>query len=237
MKTKKDPRVDLDRGKGLYFAFGLFLITGLVWMALEWKTFETGSLRYDPPKDYADIPEVEPPILIPPKPEAPPPLIIDPEFKPVDNNEDVEETIFDNTDPVDEIPEVDNIVVLDPLDEVPDEVPFILIEDAPIFPGCERVSKGERKACFQEQMRKHIRRHFRYPELEQEMGVQGKVHVQFIIQKDGSIGDMRMRGPTKNLEKEAGRIIGKLPKMTPGMQRGTPVKVPFSIPITFRLDQ
>ncbi|MGB3149930.1 MAG: energy transducer TonB, partial [Maribacter sp.] len=78
-------------------------------------------------------------------------------------------------------------------------------------------------------------KNFRYPEIAQEMGVQGRVSVMFVIQKDGSIGNVRMRGPDKNLEKEAERIIGKLPKMTPGKQRGRAVRVPFSIPITFKL--
>ena len=67
------------------------------------------------------------------------------------------------------------------------------------------------------------------------MGVQGRVYVQFIIGKDGSITGIRTRGPDKNLEKEANRIIAKLPTMIPGKQRGRPVRVPFSIPITFRL--
>jgi protein TonB len=67
------------------------------------------------------------------------------------------------------------------------------------------------------------------------MGIQGRVNVMFVIQKDGSIGGVRMRGPDKNLEKEAARIIDKLPKMVPGKQRGRAVRVPFSIPITFRL--
>ena len=57
----------------------------------------------------------------------------------------------------------------------------------------------------------------------------------FVIQKDGSIGNVRMRGPDQNLEKEAERIISKLPRMTPGKQRGRAVRVPFSIPITFKL--
>ena len=67
------------------------------------------------------------------------------------------------------------------------------------------------------------------------MGIQGRVYVQFIIAKNGDIVGIRTRGPDKNLEKEAQRIIGKLPKMIPGKQRGRPVRVPFSIPITFRL--
>jgi protein TonB len=67
------------------------------------------------------------------------------------------------------------------------------------------------------------------------MGIQGRVYVNFIIGSDGVISNVRMRGPDKNLENEAGRIISRLPRMTPGKQRGRPVRVPFSIPITFRL--
>ncbi|MDA9893842.1 energy transducer TonB, partial [Flavobacteriaceae bacterium] len=115
------------------------------------------------------------------------------------------------------------------------DVPFAVIEDVPIFPGCEKVDKSQRRDCFQEQMNKHIRKNFRYPEIAQEMGIQGRVYVNFIIAKDGQITNIRMRGPDKNLEKEAQRIISKLPSMTPGKQRGRPVRVPFSIPITFRL--
>ncbi len=84
-------------------------------------------------------------------------------------------------------------------------------------------------------MQQHISKVFRYPELEQEMGIQGRVNVVFDIQKDGSIGNIRMRGPNDNLENEAARIIGKLPKMTPGKQRDQNVKVSFAIPITFKL--
>ena len=103
-------------------------------------------------------------------------------------------------------------------------------------PGCERVKKSERRKCFQEQMNKHIRKNFRYPDIAQDMGIQGRVYVSFIINKDGSIGNIRERGPDKNLEKEAHRIISKLPRMIPGKQRGRAVRVPFSIPITFKLN-
>jgi protein TonB len=68
------------------------------------------------------------------------------------------------------------------------------------------------------------------------MGIQGRVYVQFIIDRDGTITGIRTRGPDKNLEFEANRIISKLPRMTPGMQRGKPVRVPFSIPIIFSLN-
>ena len=98
---------------------------------------------------------------------------------------------------------IEDIVVEDDFEDI--DVPFAVIEDVPIFPGCERVAKSERRTCFQDQMNKHIRKNFRYPEIAQEMGIQGRAFVQFMIGKDGSISGVRTRGPDKNLEKEAKR--------------------------------
>ena len=152
----------------------------------------------------------------------------------VEDEEEVEETVIESTETnEDEIIEVEEVEIEEEFDDV--DVPFAVIEDVPIFPGCEKVAKSERRKCFQEQMNKHIRKNFRYPEIAQEMGIQGRVYVNFIISKDGSISNIRMRGRGKNVEKEAQRIISNLPNMTPGKQRGRAVRVPFSIPITFRL--
>lgn len=159
-----------------------------------------------------------------------------------------DEIIIDSTPdgPLDEIFETDpeptdivhpdDVLVADGPPE-PVDVPFILVEDVPMFPKCEDVLKDERRACFQEQMQKHIKRNFRYPELARDLGQYGKVYVYFVISKEGHITNVQIKGPHKTLEKEAARIIGKLPKMIPGKQRGTPVNVPFSIPINFQLQQ
>ncbi|MBU2995243.1 TonB family protein [Cellulophaga baltica] len=112
-------------------------------------------------------------------------------------------------------------------------VPFGVVEEVPVFPGCEDAE--DKRACFQKAMYKHISKNFKYPEEAQEQGIQGKVNLLFIIQEDGSIGGLKMRGPSPLLEDEASRIISKLPIMTPGKQKGKIVKVPFSIPITFKL--
>ena len=109
---------------------------------------------------------------------------------------------------------IDNVTILEEFED--SMVPFPINEDAPIFPGCEKVVKSKRKECFQDQINKHIRKNFHHPVIAQEMGIQGRVYVNFIISKDGSISDIIMRGPDKNLEKEAARIISKLPTMTPG---------------------
>ena len=145
---------------------------------------------------------------------------------------EIEETIIESTE-TDQEEIVEEVEVVE--EDLDLDVPFAIIEDVPLFPGCERVAKSKRRDCFQEKIQQHIKKNFRYPEIAQEMGIQGRVFVQFTISKDGSITGIRTRGPDKNLEKEADRIICKLPRMTPGKQRGRPVRVPFSVPITFKL--
>jgi len=236
MKPKKNEKVDLSKNSSLYFVIGLALILLISWQAIEWKTYDKSLYGYEAlnveDEDDEEIPITEQLKTPPPPPPPPPPA---PEvIEVVEDEEEVEETVIESTETnEDEIIEVEEVEIEEEIDDV--DVPFAVIEDVPIFPGCERVKKSERRDCFQQQMNKHIRKNFRYPEIAQEMGIQGRVYVNFIISKDGSITNIRMRGPDKNLEKEAQRIISKLPIMTPGKQRGRAVRVPFSIPITFRL--
>ena len=235
MQPKKSEKADLSKNSSLYFVIGLSLILLISWQAIEWRTYEKvyayEALNVED-EDDEEIPITEQLKTPPPPPPPPPPA---PEvIEVVEDEEEVEETVIESTETnEDEIIEVEEVEIEEEFDDV--DVPFAVIEDVPIFPGCEKVAKSERRKCFQEQMNKHIRRNFRYPEIAQEMGIQGRVYVNFIIYKDGSISNIRMRGPDKNLEKEAQRIISKLPSMIPGKQRGRAVRVPFSIPITFRL--
>ena len=233
MQLKKNPKADLTKNSSLYFAIGLASVLLFSWVAIEWKTYEKSAFDYEAlnvdDEDDEEVPITEQ-IKTPPPPPPPPPA---PEvIEIVEDEEDIEETVIESTE-TDQEEIVEIVDVVDDFEDV--DVPFAVIEDVPLFPGCEKVAKSERRKCFQEQINKHIRKNFRYPEIAQEMGVQGRVYVNFIISKDGSITNIRMRGPDKNLEKEAKRIISKLPKMTPGKQRGRPVRVPFSIPISFRL--
>ncbi|MAR42596.1 MAG: energy transducer TonB [Flavobacteriaceae bacterium] len=233
MQIKKNPKADLTKNSNLYFAIGLAVILFISWRAIEWKTYDRSGYGYEAlnidDDDDEEIPITEQ-IKTPPPPPPPPPA---PEIiEIVEDEEEIEETIIESTE-TDQEEIVEIVEVEEEFEDV--DVPFAVIEDVPIFPGCERVAKSKRRDCFQEQINKHIRKNFRYPEIAQEMGIQGRVYVNFVIDKDGSITSIRMRGPDKNLEKEAQRIISKLPRMTPGKQRGRAVRVPFSIPITFRL--
>ena len=200
MQLKKNPNADLNKNRNLYFVIGLTLVLGLTWGAVEYKSYErtfdslNGDMLVD---DEEDVPITEQLKTPPPPPPPPPPA---PEvIEIVEDEEEVEETVIESTESDEEMV-IEDIVVEDDFDDI--EVPFAVIEDVPIFPGCESVSKSQRRACFQEQMNKHIRKNFRYPDIAQEMGIQGRVYVNFIISKDGSITNIRMRGPDKNLENE-----------------------------------
>lgn len=233
MEPKKNPKADVGRNSGLYFVIGLALVMLLVWRGLEWKKYDKSN-DYDIALNIEDQLDEEVPMTEQIKTPPPPPPPAAPEvIEVVEDEEEVEETVIESTETSqeEEVMEVEDVEMEDIDEDL--TVPFAVIEDVPVFPGCE--GAGNKKACFQEMMQKHIRKNFRYPEIAQEMGVQGRVSVMFTIMKDGSIGNIRMRGPDKNLEAEALRIINKLPKMTPGKQRGRAVKVPFSIPITFKL--
>ncbi len=233
MEVKKNPEADLRNKSGLFFVLGLLVVLGLVLLAFEWKTYDEVA-DYDISLNVEDMLDEEVPMTEQIKTPPPPPPPAAPEvIEVVEDEEEVEETVIESTETSqeEEIIEVDDVAVEE--DDLDVDVPFAVIEDVPVFPGCEGAS--DKRACFNEMMQKHIIKNFRYPEIAQEMGVQGRVNVMFTIQKDGSIGNIRYRGPDKNLEAEALRIIEKLPKMTPGKQRGRAVRVPFSIPIVFKL--
>lgn len=233
MNPKKNPKKDLRKNSGLFFAIGLCLTLFVSWRMIEWKTYERSS--YDiSTLDIANEEELEIPITEQIKtPPPPPPPKVTQTIQVVEDEEEIEETVIESTETSQE--EIIEDVEVVEEEFVIEDVPFAIIEDVPVFPGCEDVPKAQRKACFEEKINKFIRKNFRYPEIAQEMGIQGRVNVAFVIDEHGNVTSIRSRGPDDNLIKEAERIIGLLPQMTPGKQRGRPVRVPYGIPITFRL--
>ena len=110
-----------------------------------------------------------------------------------------------------------------------------ILSQVPVFPGCEKLSETKKRECFQDKMNRHIGKNFRYPEIAQEKGIQGRIFVMFMVGKDGNVSGIKTRGPDPILEKEAVRIISLLPKIKPGEMEGRKVRVPFSTAITFKL--
>jgi protein TonB len=239
MLNKKNPDIEVGRNSSLYFAIGLILMLLATRSLLEYKTYDKsvtdiGIVNIDEIIEE-DIPIVN--INTPPPP--PPPIAVSEELIVVEDVAEIEETLIESTEITQEDAVEERIVNVDDINvsEVEEEitVPFAVIEKVPIFPGCKGETNAELKACFQAKIQEHVLKNFHFPELAQEMGIGGKVFVMFAIDKNGYITDIKTRGPDKILEKEAERIISTLPNMTPGKQRGKPVKVPYSIPIYFKL--
>ena len=237
MQVKKNPEVDLNRNSSLYFVIGLTIVLFLTWRALEYKSYEEDYSVIDIVQVVDDLDEKVPITEAIKTPPPPPPPAAPEVIEVVEDTEEIEETIIESTETsqdaiVDDIIDVSDVEVGE--DEEDISVPFAVIENVPIFPGCESAkSNDERKICFQEKIQEHINKQFQYPAVALELGITGRVFVQFLIDSKGNVGSIRMRGPDKSLENEAHRIVATLPKMTPGKQRGKSVSVPYSIPINF----
>ncbi|HET7360604.1 MAG TPA: M56 family metallopeptidase, partial [Salinimicrobium sp.] len=123
--------------------------------------------------------------------------------------------------------------------EKPDGVPFAIIEQVPVFPGCEGLSTKEaKKKCMQTKIREFVDANFKRDKFDAS-NLQGinRIYVQFKITSSGNIEVKGVRGPTPQLEAEARRVISELPKMIPGKQDGKPVDVLYALPIIFKVDE
>jgi protein TonB len=243
MQVKKNPEVEVGRNSSLYFAVGLNLMLLITYIMFEHKTYKQDDITRDfvQVEDYVeeDIPIVN--INVPPPPPPPPPALVPDEIKVVEDQVEVEETIIESSeigqsDAIEEyVASVEEVEVEEVEDDI--EVPFAVIENVPVFPGCEGGNKQEQMDCFQAKMMEHVNKNFKYPERALELEMHGKVYVLFVIDTNGNVTKIRSRGPDKILEKEAERIISLLPKMTPGKQRGRAVNMPYSIPIHFKFEE
>lgn len=239
MEPKKNTKADVSRNSSIYFAVGLALMLLLTNLAINYKTYDKskidiGQLNLDQELDE-EIPITEQ-IQTPPPP--PPPPAAPEVIEVVEDEKEVEETVIESTESNQEekIADVEDIVV----EEAPEEdieVPFAVIENVPVFPGCEN-EKGNnaKKQCMSDKISQFVNKKFN-TELASELGLSGKqrISVIFKIDKNGNITNIRARAPHPGLEKEAVRVIGLLPKMQPGKQRGKAVTVPYSLPILFQV--
>lgn len=241
MQAKKNPDVEVGRNSSLYFAVGLNLMLLITYIMFEHKTYGTDvTVRDIVQVDNlieADIPIVN--LNVPPPP-PPPPAFVPDDIKVVEDQVEVEETIIESTEigqneAIEYVADVEDVAVEEVEEDI--EVPFAVIENVPVFPGCEGLSRQGQIDCFQAKIQEHVNKNFKYPEKALDLEMQGKVFVLFVIDNTGRVSKIRSRGPDKILETEAERIISLLPKMTPGKQRGRAVNMPYSIPIHFKFRQ
>ena len=237
MELKKNPKADIRRNSSVYFAVGLALMLLITNYAINYKTYDKeaidiGQLAMDE-LDEEEIPITEQ-IQTPPPP--PPPPAAPEVIEIVEDEEEIEETVIESTetDEEEEIVEIEEVEVEEVEEDV--EVPFHVIENVPIYPGCEKGNNDAKKKCMSEKIQKFVQKKFN-TDLAGDLGLTGRqrISVMFKIDKSGSVVGVRSRAPHPRLEKEAARVINLLPKMKPGKQRGKSVTVPYSLPIIFQV--
>jgi protein TonB len=214
MIPKKDPKISLENKKGMFFQIGLAVTLIAVLISFEWKSYDKsnynlGDLNLDDMEEEI-IPITRQEVKPPPPP--PPEIIeiVEDEVE-IENEVEIEETDTDE----DEIVEI----------EEDDEEFFMVVENMPEFPGGDLG------------LMKFIQKNVRYPAIAKEYNITGKVYVSFIVDKQGSVTNVKIvRGVDKNLDAEALRVVSLLPKYKPGKQRGKAVRVMFTIPINFTLN-
>ncbi|MBE7653626.1 energy transducer TonB [Tenacibaculum finnmarkense] len=240
MEIKKNPKSNLENYSKLFMQLGLVLALFVTYVAIENKTYDKTYGVLEGVEMASEIEEETIELTIePPKPKqnTPPPPAPD-KIEVVEDEKEVEETVIESTETDEsEAVEVEDIEEVEEEEEVVEDVPFSIIEEVPIFPGCTG-SKAEKKACLNKKLQKHVQRNFD-AELANELGLapgKKRIYVQFKIDKDGSITSVNARAPHPRLKKEAIRVAKKIPKMKPGRQRGRAVRVGYTLPITFNVE-
>ena len=238
MEIKKSAKADLEKGKGLSILLGLLVALSLVFVSLEWRS----SIAQAQGADGGDKHVMEDALIVqddqkpdepePPKPEEAPSqteIQLPEEFKVVSNDTKVEKLSIISADEDKVLPPAN--IPLGPVnnpggtgsEELSDE-PFEVVEEQPEFIG------------GQDAFRKFLQNNLRYPERAADEGIQGRVMVRFIVERDGSVSAVEVaKGVDPDLDKEAVRVVKALPKWKPGRQQGKAVRTRYMLPIVFTL--
>jgi protein TonB len=226
MEIKKNPIADIEKKSSLFMMAGYVVALSVTLLAFEWKTFEEtagdlGTLMVDNLEEEI-IPITEQEIKPPPPPPPPPPPA--PEIEIVDDDVEIEDEVEIKDVEADQKTEIQEMAK--PVEEEPAEPDFFtIVEDMPSFPGGDAA------------LLKFIAENVTYPPIAKENGITGVVYVSYVVDKDGTIKDVKVvRGADPFLDKEAMRVVKTLKGYKPGKQRGKPVPVQFTIPIRFVLN-
>lgn len=246
---KKIPKQQLEKFSTIFTQLSLVLVLFVVYVTLEYKT-EIKSVAVVNNKDDRTLYEIgENKVYVFVKEEARKPkkikiqktqkLLLDEKIEQTDNS--IIEIVIskDSFESTENLIDIDSLYEEDePEDNYEEDVPFINIQSAPIFKGCEGLSKLENKKCFDRKMKQFVQRNFDL-DIANELGLNSGIHriyTQFIIDKKGEVIDVKIGTKNKTLKEEANRVINKLPKFKPGKQHNQKVKVKYTLPISFKLD-
>ena len=228
MEIKKTPKADLENRRTLFTEIGLVVALLVVWGAFSYSTKEkaVASLGEDTQvvevEDMVPITEETPP----PPPEAPKIPVLSDQIDIVEDDIKVDDNFMSLEDDASL-----GVEIMDYVEEVKEEIveeeaiPFQLVEEKPSFNGGDA-----------NEFSKWVNSKLQYPEIAKENGVQGRVTLQFTVNPDGSVSNVKvLRGVDSSLDKEAVRVVSMSPKWKPGKQRDRAVKVTYTFPVIFQL--
>jgi protein TonB len=228
MELKKSKKANLENKRALFMEVGFVVALGLVLLAFEWTSNPSRAEGFDEQSGSEMVQESIPVTRQQQKKEPPPPPppkstevinIVDNDVE-IQDELRLEETEADQDTRV----EIDAFVVEE--EEEEEEHVFVVVEDMPSFRG-----KGL------DAFARYVQENLVYPFIAQENGIEGTVYLRFIVDKDGSVRDVQvLRGVDPSLDKAAIEAVKKAPEWEPGKQRGKPVRVACTIPISFSLE-
>ena len=225
MEIKKSPKADLQNKRGLLLEIGLCISLGLVILAFAYTPkehrIEKIDMNYGPIEE--EITEITRQDQKPPEPPKKVEVKVIADLLEVVTNDTKITTEVDFVD-FDEDTEIEQIVSVEE-EEVEDDQPFLRAETMPSFQG------GDLNT-----FRNWVQSNVRFPQIALENGIQGRVTLTFVIERDGSLTNIQvLQTPDRSLSEEAIRVLNKSPKWTPGKQRNQTVRVKYTLPVDFRV--
>ena len=229
MEIKKSEKANLENKKLLFVEIGLVVALGITLFAFEWTSKETKVSTLEDTTEVLIEEEIIPITqdTPPPPPAAPKIPVLSDQIDIVDDEIELEDDLFMNLEDDANL----GVEIMDYVEVVEEEVveeeaiPFQLVEEKPSFQGGDA-----------NQFSKWVNSRLVYPEIAKENGVQGRVTLQFTVEKDGTVTKVKvLRGVDPSLDKEAVRVVSMSPKWKPGKQRDRAVPVTYTFPVIFQL--
>ena len=229
MEIKKTEKASMENKRFLFTEIGMVIALLIVWGAFSYTSREKKVATLEADQTVVEVEDMVPITEeTPPPPEAAPKIpILSDQIDIVDDNIKVDDSMFQNIEDSNEGFEIMDYIESAPEEETIEEeaIPFQLVEEKPSFNGGDA-----------NEFSKWVNSRLVYPEIAKENGVQGRVTLQFTVNADGTVSNVKvLRGVDSSLDKEAVRVVSGSPKWKPGKQRDRAVKVTYTFPVIFQL--
>ena len=229
MEIKKTEKASMENKRFLFTEIGMVIALLIVWGAFSYTSREKKVATLEADQTVVEVEDMVPITEeTPPPPEAAPKIpILSDQIDIVDDNIKVDDSMFQNIEDSNEVFEIMDYIESAPEEETIEEeaIPFQLVEEKPSFNGGDA-----------NEFSKWVNSRLVYPEIAKENGVQGRVTLQFTVNADGTVSNVKvLRGVDSSLDKEAVRVVSSSPKWKPGKQRDRAVKVTYTFPVIFQL--